>query len=99
MEQLELSLNEPQVLKILKVLASETRRRILVLCIITEGLDICEIAEKLHQTEANISAQIKILEKANLMKSSFTIGKHGVKKTPRLVINKITINLNWKAIV
>ena len=62
-----------------KALSSETRRNILRL-IRTQEIDVSKIAEHLGMTEANISAQIKRLEKAGLISCFYTPGQHGVKK-------------------
>ena len=75
----ELVVSDSNVAQIAKALASETRWRILKL-LRTEKMDVSKIAEKLGQTEANISAQIKILEKAALITSNYEPGAHGVKK-------------------
>jgi predicted transcriptional regulator len=56
-------------------------------------MDVCEIAKKLNQTEANISAQIKILEKAHLVTPKFEVGRHGVKKICELNADRIIINI------
>ncbi len=70
---------------ILKALASDTRLKIIK--ILREkrndperGLDISSLAYLLKQTEANISAQCKRLEKAGLIKIEFKPGGHGVRK-------------------
>jgi len=88
---IELDLEDPQVLIILKALASETRWNILKT--FGQKTDVCEIAKKLNQTEANISAQIKILEKARLITPRFEVGRHGVKKICELNTDRIIINI------
>jgi predicted transcriptional regulator len=91
MPQLDLSIDNPQALQILKALASETRFALLQK--LGNKLSVGELAEKLNQTEANVSAQIKILEKAGLVTSNYVIGHHGVKKIVELVVNTISITL------
>ena len=88
---LELDLEDPQTLIIFKALASDTRWTLLK----TFGLklDVCETAKKLNQTEANISAQMKILEKAQLMTPRFEVGRHGVKKICELNLDRIVIHI------
>ena len=58
---IEISLEDPQVLIMMRALSSKTRWKILKN--LKHRLDVCQTAKKLKQTEANISAQIKILEK------------------------------------
>lgn len=58
------------VQRIGKALSSKTRWKILKM-ISKEKMDVSRIAEKLGQTEANISAQIKILEKSGLILSHY----------------------------
>jgi len=88
---IELDLEDPEVLVILKALASETRWNIIKN--FGQKTDVCEIARKINQTEANISAQIKILEKAHLVTPKFEIGRHGVKKICELNADRIIINI------
>jgi len=75
-----------------KALASATRWHILKLLKV-QKLDVSQIAEKLGQTEANISAQVKILEKANLIKSNYEPGIHGVKKVCMPAVEKLIIKI------
>ncbi|NMC06695.1 MAG: helix-turn-helix domain-containing protein [Candidatus Lokiarchaeota archaeon] len=72
-------------LEILKALASDTRLRIVKLLrskrdTPERGLDISSLASVLGQTEANISAQCKRLEKVGLIKIEYKPGGHGVRK-------------------
>ncbi|MFX0100964.1 MAG: ArsR/SmtB family transcription factor [Candidatus Hodarchaeota archaeon] len=72
-------------LEVLKALASETRLKIirhLRECRDDpeRGLDISSLAKILEQTEANISAQCKRLEKVGLIKIVYKPGGHGVRK-------------------
>lgn len=88
---LELDLEDPQTLIIFKALASDTRWNLLKT--FGKKLDVCEIAKMLNQTEANISAQMKILEKARLITPKFEVGRHGVKKICELNLDRIVINI------
>ena len=88
---LELDLEDQQTLLICKALASGTRWNLLK--ILRLKLDVCETAKKLNQTEANISAQMKILEKARLITPKFEVGRHGVKKVCELNLDRIVINI------
>ena len=87
----ELDLEDPQVFTIMKALSSKTRWTILQT--IKHKLDVCQTAKKLNQTEANISAQIKILEKANLVNPKYEAGRHGVRKFCELNIARLVINI------
>ncbi|NHJ40610.1 MAG: helix-turn-helix domain-containing protein [Asgard group archaeon] len=71
--------DDDQILKVAKALSSDTRIKILKMTAESE-IDVSRIADKLNQTEANISAQIKILEDAKLLISRYEPGKHGVRK-------------------
>ena len=77
---------------IAKAISSPTRRKILKF-LKNDKLDVSRIAKKMGQTEANISAQIKILEKAQLIGSEYKSGNHGIRKVCYLTVNKIEINL------
>ncbi len=73
-------------------LSSETRLKILEL--LSQGpLDISRIAKRLKQTEANISAQIQNLVKANLVSTEFQPGTHGIRKICSLKTKRIVMNL------
>lgn len=87
----EFDLEDPQVFAIMKALSSKTRWKILQT--VKEKLDVCQTAKKLNQTEANISAQIKILEKANLLNPKYEAGRHGVRKFCELNIARIIVNI------
>lgn len=65
-----IEIKQPEIQKIGKALSSKTRLTILQL-ISVKPLDVSQIAECLNQTEANISAQIKILDKAGLVLTHF----------------------------
>ncbi len=88
----ELVVSDSNVAVIAKALSSETRWQILKL-LREKDLDVSQIAESLGQTEANISAQIKILEKANLITSNYEPGVHGVKKVCSPAVEKLIIKI------
>jgi len=54
-------------------------------------MDVSNIAASLDMTEANISAQIKKLEEAGLIKCDYASGDHGVRKISRLRFNQLLI--------
>ena len=75
-----------------KALSSKTRWAILQL-LSQQKMDVSRIAESLKQTEANISAQIKILEKAGLIISHYEPGEHGVRKICEPACKSLIITL------
>lgn len=81
---------DDQVEEIMKALSSKTRREILRQIKI-EPADVSKIASDLEMTEANISAQIKKLDKAGLIICEYCSGAHGVRKISRLRHNKLLI--------
>ena len=87
-----LKLNSDFISEITSVLKSPTRQKILQM-IKKNPMDISELAKELNQTEANISAQIKCLEKAGLIKCSYQPGGHGVRKICEATVDKIIIEL------
>lgn len=87
----ELGIEDPQVFIMMKALSSKTRWKILKN--LKHRLDVCQTAKKLKQTEANISAQIKILEKANLVTPKYEAGRHGVRKFCDLNCNQLIITI------
>ncbi len=90
-DHIELDLEDPQVLVMMKALSSKTRWKILQ--IVKQRLDVSQIAKKIKQTEANISAQIKILEKANLLNPKYEAGRHGVRKFSQLNTSQVIITI------
>jgi len=82
--------SDDQVEKIVKALSSRTRRKILHY-IQEEPMDVSSIASNLNMTEANISAQIKKLEEADLIICDYTSGAHGVRKLSKIKFHKLTI--------
>ncbi len=84
--------SDEEIEQIVKALSSQTRRNILKqIQTEIEGLDVSKIASKLGMTEANISAQIKKLEKAGLIKCDYSSGQHGIRKISTLKYDKLTI--------
>lgn len=88
----EVVVKEKDVTKVAKALASVTRWEILKL-LRDKKMDISRIAEALKQTEANISAQVKILEKAGLIRSYYEPGEHGVRKVCEVALERLIINV------
>lgn len=82
--------SDDQIELIVKALSSKTRRRILQQIQI-EPLDVSSIALNLKMTEANISAQIKKLEKAGLINCAYASGEHGVRKISNIKFKKLLI--------
>ncbi|MHA2503945.1 MAG: ArsR/SmtB family transcription factor [Candidatus Kariarchaeaceae archaeon] len=85
--------NRERIIAVTKAIASNTRYRILEL-LTREELDISRLAERLDQTEANVSAQVKQLEKAKLVESRYEPGDHGVRKLCKTSITKVTIQIS-----
>lgn len=79
--------------RIASALASKTRLEILKL-VREKELDIGEIAEKIGQSKANASAQVKRLEDAGLVKTGYKPGQRGVKKVCWSNIREIRIMLD-----
>jgi predicted transcriptional regulator len=75
-----------------KALSSSTRVKILRITS-KKDVDVSRIAAELGQTEANISAQIKILEKANLLTSRYEPGLHGVRKICSTKVNTVIFTI------
>lgn len=84
--------SDKQIEKVVKALSSETRRRILKrIQNSKEGLDVSDIASILGMTEANISAQIKKLQEADLIYCEYCSGQHGVRKISKLKFEQLVI--------
>ncbi len=86
----DLIVKEENVSKVTKALSSKTRWEILKL-LKAEALDVSRIAERLGQTEANISAQIKIIENAGLIETHYEPGVHGVRKVCKPAVERIIL--------
>lgn len=93
MTELFLDFNDPSADTFFWAMANPTRRKILKLLASKKKLNVTAIASDLEQTEANVSYQIQILEKAKIVNSDFTSGKHGVNKFMSLAYSKISIFL------
>ena len=86
--------SDKQIERVAKALTSQTRRQILNLIQNSnEEMDVSNIASILNMTEANISAQIKKLQKADLIYCNYCSGNHGVRKISRVKFDKIIINI------
>ena len=84
--------SDKQIEKVIKALSSETRRKILKKIQNTEeGLDVSDIAAILGMTEANVSAQIKKLQEADLIYCEYCSGRHGVRKISKLKFEQLVI--------
>ncbi|HUT80775.1 MAG TPA: ArsR family transcriptional regulator [Candidatus Bathyarchaeia archaeon] len=83
---------EEQLIKVAKALSSKTRIQILKMTA-DKDIDVSRIAGILNQTEANISAQIKILEEAKLLVSRYEPGMHGVRKICSTKVETVIIKL------
>jgi len=84
--------SDKQIEKVAKALSSKTRRLILHrIQSSKEGLDVSDIAKILGMTEANISAQIKKLQEADLIYCEYCSGQHGVRKISKLKFEQLVI--------
>jgi predicted transcriptional regulator len=90
-DTLDLS-NDDEILRIGRALSSATRLKILRLLLEGEK-DVTRVAKHLGGTEANASAQIKILNEAGLLDCRYEPGQHGLKKISWTKIKKISIGL------
>jgi predicted transcriptional regulator len=82
-----------EIAQLSKALASKTRQQILVL-LKEEPMDVSTLANRLEQTEANVSAQVQILQKAGLVTSTYKPGNHGVRKVCEPAVDVIEIVLH-----
>ena len=87
-----LRVTQDDVEKVTKALKSPTRLKILKI-LRKKPLDVSRIAKELGQTEANVSAQIQHLQKANLVSCRYQAGDHGVRKICDVIVDKIIIDL------
>ncbi len=90
-ETLEIN-NNDEILRIGRALSSGTRLRILELLLAGEK-DVTRVAMHLGGTEANASAQIKILFEAGLLECRYEPGQHGLKKISKTKVKRIIIDL------
>ncbi|MEA2071873.1 MAG: helix-turn-helix domain-containing protein [Asgard group archaeon] len=91
-ETLHVPKSMENITQVAKALSSDTRIKILKMTA-TENIDVSRIAARLDQTEANISAQIKILEQAGLLVSRYEPGMHGVRKICSTNVNTVIFKL------
>lgn len=78
--------------KVAKVLASETRTKILE--VLAEGTtDLDSLAKQIGQSKANISSQIRLLESIGAVKASYVPGNRGIKKVLELNVDKILMKI------
>ncbi len=89
---LTLKLGTKQLCSIAKALSSKTRQKILQI-LNQKSLDVSRIAQILEQTEANVSAQIAILQKNGLVSCEYQSGLHGVRKVCSVAIKDILVDL------
>jgi len=92
MSQETLEVKGENIVEVAKALSSKTRIQILKMTS-EKDIDVSRIAALLNQTEANISAQIKILEDANLLNSRYEPGMHGVRKICNTKITNVLIKI------
>ncbi len=91
-ETLEIN-NDDAVQRIGRALSSGTRLKILKLLLQGEK-DVTRVARHLGGTEANASAQIKILFDSGLLECRYEPGQHGLKKISKTKVNRIIIDLD-----
>ena len=91
-EQLQVN-NKDAILKIGRALSSGTRLKILQLLLQGEK-DVTRVARHLGGTEANASAQIKILYDAGLLECRYEPGQHGLKKISKTKVKRLIIDFD-----
>ncbi|RLE56439.1 MAG: ArsR family transcriptional regulator [Candidatus Methanomethylicota archaeon] len=91
-EQGVLIVRGKNVVKIASALSSETRIKILEF-LKGKEVDIGQVAELINQSKANASAQMRILEKYGLVKTTYKPGKRGVKKVCTSNIREVRLIL------
>ncbi len=92
MSEETLNVHEDKINKVAKALSSKTRVKILKMTS-EKDIDVSRIAGLLNQTEANISAQVKILEEAGLLVSRYEPGMHGVRKICSTRVDTVIFSL------
>lgn len=83
---------EEYVRTVTSALSSTTRLKILEFLRGQEA-DVGKISEHIGQSKANASAQIRILEQANLIKTTYKPGMRGVKKLCKSDVRKVYLLL------
>jgi predicted transcriptional regulator len=84
--------NNDAILRIGRALSSATRLKVLKLLLQGEK-DVTRVARHLGGTEANASAQIKILSEAGLLDCRYEPGQHGLKKISKTRVKRVIIDL------
>jgi predicted transcriptional regulator len=86
--------DDEAILRIGRALSSKTRLKVLKLLLQKDkDANVTEVAKHLGGTEANASAQIKILNEAGLLDCRYEPGQHGLKKISWTKVKKIIIEL------
>jgi len=76
--------------KVGRALGSETRARIIE--VLLEGpADLDTIAERIGQSKANVSSQVRILEEVGLVRPIYVPGQRGIKKVIELQVDRIHV--------
>lgn len=81
-----------EVVNVASALSSDTRLKILEFLRGREA-DIGQVAEFINQSKANASAQMRILEKYGLVKTTYKPGIRGVKKVCTTDIREVRLIL------
>ncbi len=84
--------NDDAILRIGRALSSATRLKVLRLLLQGEK-DVTRVARHLGGTEANASAQIKILYEAGLLDCRYEPGQHGLKKISKTKVKRVILDL------
>jgi DNA-binding transcriptional ArsR family regulator len=84
--------NDDAILRIGRALSSATRLKVLRLLLQGEK-DVTRVARHLGGTEANASAQIKILYEAGLLDCRYEPGQHGLKKISKTKVKRVVLDL------
>lgn len=92
LEAMSLKLGTKELRSISKALSSKTRQKIIQI-LNQKPMDVSRIAQILEQTEANVSAQIAILQKNGLVSCEYQSGLHGVRKVCSVAVKTISIDL------
>jgi predicted transcriptional regulator len=86
--------DDDAILRIGSALSSKTRLKVLKLLLDKDkDANVTEVARHLGGTEANASAQIKILYEAGLLECRYEPGQHGLKKISKTKVKRIIIDL------
>lgn len=91
MEKIEIR-DDAAIAKVGRALASPTRLRILRV-LAEKEMSNAELAQALGGTEANASAQTKILLDAGLLTCQYDKGVHGLRKICATRVNQIIVTL------